>query len=81
MMKMFKRNYYSKKRREDSFKKDSRTDGQRPIERSDKSITTTEEVININPPPYVCNKQKNHCMLYIWKHETGIKINFDLWKP
>ena len=20
-------------------------------------------------------------MLYIWKHETGIKINFDLWKP
>ena len=20
-------------------------------------------------------------MLFIWKHETGIKINFDLWKP
>ena len=43
-----------KKRRKDSFEKDSRTD---------KSITT-EEVININPPPsnarvyipYECNK-------------------------
>ena len=77
-----------KKRREDRFKKDSRTD---------QSIATTEELnariedpmININPPPsnaraympYECNKKKNHCMLYIWKHETGIKINFDLWKP
>ena len=75
----FKRNYFSKKRREDRFKKDSRTD---------KSIITTEELININPPasnaraymPYQCNKKK-HFMLYIWKHETGIKINFDLWKP
>ena len=38
-------------------------------------------MININPPGYECNKQKNHCMLYIWKHETGIKTNFDLWKP
>ena len=38
-------------------------------------------MININPPPYQYNKKKNHCMLYIWKHETGIKINFDLWKP
>ena len=70
------------------LKKNSRTDGQRPIERSDQSITT-EEMININPPPsnaraympYECNKKKNHCMLYIWKHETRIKINFDLWKP
>ena len=59
------------KRREDRSEKDSRTD---------KSITTTEEVININPPVYQYNKKK-HCMLYIWKHETGIKINFDLWKP
>ena len=49
--------------------------------RTDQSITTTEEVININPSAYHCNKQKNHCMLFIWKHETGIKINFDLWKP
>ena len=38
-------------------------------------------MININPPPYKCNKKKNHCILNIWKHETGIKINFDLWKP
>ena len=45
------------------------------------SIYPTEEVININPPPYGYNKKKKHCMLYIWKHETGIKINFDLWKP
>ena len=21
---------------------------------------------------------KNHCILYIWKHETETKINFDL---
>ena len=69
------------KRRKDRFKKDSITDGQRPIERSDQSIITTEEVININPRTYQCNKKKNHCKLYIWKHETGIKINFDLWKP
>ena len=61
-----------KKQREDRFTKDSRTD---------KSITSTEEVININPQPSQCNKKKNHCMLYIWKHETGIKINFDLWTP
>ena len=38
-------------------------------------------MININPPAYECNKKKNHCMLYILKHETVIKINFDLWKP
>ena len=62
------------------FKKNSRTDGQRPTERSDQSITT-EEIININSPAYQYNKKKNHCMLYIWKHETGIKINIDLWKP
>ena len=68
----FKRNYYSKNRREDRFKKDSRTD---------QSITTTEEVININPPLYQCKKKKKHYILNIWKHETGIKINFDLWKP
>ena len=67
----FKRNYNFKNRREDQFKKDSRTD---------KSITTTE-VINTNPPPYQCNNKKNHFMLYIWKHETRIKINFDLWIP
>ena len=61
-----------KKRREDRFKNDSRTD---------KSNTTAEEVININPQPYGCNKKKNHCILNIWKHETKIKSNFDLWKP
>ena len=52
----FKRNYFFKKRREDRIIKDSRTD---------KSIITTEEVININPPasnaqaymPYQCNKK------------------------
>ena len=80
-MKRVLKKYFSKKRRKDRFKKDSRTDGQRPIERSDKSITTTEEVINVNPPVYECNKKMIYCMLYIWKHETGIKINFDLWKP
>ena len=45
-------------------------------------------MININPPtsnaraymPYGYNRKKKHCMLYIWKHETGIKINFDLWR-
>ena len=80
ILREFKINYYSKKRREDRYKKDSRTD---------KSITTTKEMININPPPsnaraympYGCNKKKNHSILNIWKHETGIKINFDLWKP
>ena len=46
-----------------------------------KSIISKEEVININHPPYQCNTRKNHCMLYIWKHEIKIKINFDLWKP
>ena len=45
-----------KKRREDRFKKNPRTD---------KSITTTEQMININPSPYQYNKQKNHFMLYI----------------
>ena len=68
----FTSNYYSNNRREDRFKNDSRTD---------QSITTTEEVINLNPPPYECNKNNNHCILNIWKNETGIKINFDLWKP
>ena len=38
-------------------------------------------MINIDPPAYDCNKKKNYFMLYIWQHETGIKINFDLWKP
>ena len=42
---------------------------QRPIERSDKSIITTKEVININHPPYQTNKKKYHCMLYILKQE------------
>ena len=41
ILRKFKWNYYSKKRRNDRFKKDSRTD---------KSITTTEVVININSP-------------------------------
>ena len=47
-----------KKRRKDRFKNNSRTDGQRPIERSDKSITTTEEVINIYSPPYDVIKRR-----------------------
>ena len=46
-------------------------------------------IIYLNPPasssraylPYESNKKKYHCLLNIWKHETGIKINFDLWKP
>ena len=45
----FKINYYFNKRKEDRFTKDSRTD---------QSITKTEEVININPPPYQCNKRR-----------------------
>ena len=49
MWRELKRNYYSKKRREYRFQKDSKTD---------KYITETEELININPSPYQCNKQK-----------------------
>ena len=45
-----------KKQRKHRFNKDLRTD---------KSITTTEEVIIINPPFYQCNKKKNHCILNI----------------
>ena len=38
--------------------------------------------------PNESNNKKNHlkrsdqrfCLLNIWKHETEIKINFDLWK-
>ena len=31
----------------------------------------------------LCNFYKNclKLLLNIWKHETGIKINFDIWKP
>ena len=49
--------------------------------RTNKSITTTEEMININPPPYQCNTKNNHSILNILKHETGINVNFHLWKP
>ena len=66
---MFKRNCYSKNEKKIDFKKDSRTD---------KSITLIEVVINSDPPPYESTKKKNHCILNIWKHKTGIKLNFDL---
>ena len=58
-MKSLKEITSPKKRRADRFKKDTRTD---------KSITTTEEMINPNPPTYECHKKKNHCILNIWKH-------------
>ena len=32
--------------------------------RTDKSITTTEEVININPPAYECNKKIIVCYIF-----------------
>ena len=65
----FKRNYYSKIHKEYKFKNNSRTD---------QYITTTEEVIYLSQTAYGCNKMKKNFILNIWKHKTGIKINFDL---
>ena len=75
----FKRNYKSKKRRKDRLKENTRTN---------QSTNKQEENVYLNPPAsssrayllYEYNKKKYHCLLNICKHETGIKISFDLWK-
>ena len=46
-----------------------------------KNARIINPTIYLNPPAYEFNKKKNNFLLKIWKHETGIKINFDLWKP
>ena len=74
-MKKFKRNYYSKKWKDeldDKFKKKFKN---RSIYYYNKKVT------NSKFPAYESTKKKKHCLLYTWKHETGIKINFDLWEP
>ena len=76
----FKRNYKSKKRRENRHKENTRTNQftTKPEEQNARIINPT---IYLNPPAFEFNKKKNNYLLNIWKHERGIKINFDLWKP
>ena len=80
ILKKFKRNSKSKKRREDRFKENTRTN------KSTNKTNIINKIVNLpSSSSQTClsnesNNKKNHCLLNIWKHETGIKINFDLWK-
>ena len=82
----FKRNYKSKKPIKDRHKENTRTN--QSTNKTNKNARIINPTIYLNPPassswaylPYEFNKNNNY-LLNIWKHETGIKINFDLWKP
>ena len=71
----FKKNYKSKKRRDDRHKENIRSNQStnQPKEQNNRIINAT---IYLNVPAYEFNK-KNNYLLNIWKHETEIKINFD----
>ena len=42
------------------------------------NLLMNQKTIYLNFPSYKFNKKKHNYLLNIWKHETGIKSNFDL---